>query len=628
METKPNEQISRHGVIRHGWGMLLAGGCLIIAVGLTFSPVLRGQFVGVDDGNNIFLNPHMGVLSWGRLGDYFGNFTSARRYMPLGWLGYSAVFSWQGLDPMGYHAANLAWHALAAVALFLAAFNIFGLRADPVPAANLHRIGAAGLAAATWALHPLRTEAVAWASGLLYSQAEALAFLAVWLWTLRWSTPRRASWYTAGASLTLTMSLLTYPLALGLPVVCWLLDWAFGSRNAREEERSASLFRRFHLSGSLAVITGVAGAMLAVTLVSRQVGVETFASMPSLASFGWFERGVQALYVWTHYLVNFLFPINLAPVYTTLYSQHPFTVELYGTAGLGVVAILAAAVLARRHHGLVGWTVAYTAMALPVLGLTEHPWIPHDRYAGLLHPVLAIGGFYWLLGRASVRFYYYVAGLAVVAILAAAQSAHSLIGVWTDPWTYDARLEQTLPRNFWAGYYLGKVPASVLFLDGRFAEIDQILARAEAHAPGWSAGPVRAEFNDLIGKHREFLRKVWPSRTLAPLAVLHYLHGKSFQDQQDWQTARAHFQAAQRMDGHFAEAGLEEAWCELELNHPVAARQCLEQAITPPNSLADGAREQAFWCLLAAVHRARGELELETGTLQRAHERGALSARP
>ena len=78
----------KHG----GWSWLAITG-LIAVVGLTFWRVLEGEFIGLDDGNNIFLNQQLGGLNWSRLTWAFGDFGSARRYMPLGWLGFSAVFS-------------------------------------------------------------------------------------------------------------------------------------------------------------------------------------------------------------------------------------------------------------------------------------------------------------------------------------------------------------------------------------------------------------------------------------------------------------------------------------------------------------------------------------------------------
>jgi len=537
---------------------------LVVAIGVTFAAVLSGGFVGLDDGNNILLNPQMGGLTWERVGWAFGDFGTARRYMPLGWLGFSAVFTWQGLAPLGYHAASLGWHLVGSLALFAAARNILRLEADPVRSGWTTWL--ALLAAAAWALHPMRTEAVAWASGLLYTQASAFAFVTLWLWTLRWSIPEIAGWLSAGSCLALAASLLTYPIALGLPVVCWLLDRAV--RNPPGSSQPVSVFDRYRVGVGILGLALVAGLALAANLSARGQNTADFAATATLGDFGLLERGWQALYVWGRYLLQLVWPVGLSPIYTDLYSLHPLGQKVLLTALLSVGLLAMTAWLAWRRRLSPGPVVAYSIMALPFLGLLEHPWIAHDRYAMLLHPVWLIAGACWLQ-RVKVPNIRLAVSVAVLGLVAAgAVEAGSLVGVWRDQWTVHERLRQELPRNAWAGYYLGSVPVSVLFLEGRFADIGPQLDHAEADAPGWSAGAVRQEYAGLIRQHEEFLRQNWPGRPLAPLAVLHYFHGKSAQDRQDWITAREHFRAAGKMAGDFVEARRELAWCERQLAGP------------------------------------------------------------
>ncbi|MES1168426.1 MAG: hypothetical protein ABUL61_04580, partial [Oleiharenicola lentus] len=61
------------------------------------------------------------------------------------------------------------------------------------------------------------------------------------------------------------------------------------------------------------------------------------------------------------------------------------------------------------------------------------------------------------------------------------------------------------------------------------------------------------------------MRKSWAGRPMAPLAMLHFLHGKSAQGRQDWLTAREHFAAALRVAGDFGEARRERDWCDRRL---------------------------------------------------------------
>ena len=601
------------------WGSTLAVVGLLAAVGGTFAPVLGGRFVGLDDGNNIFLNPQMGALSWERICWAFGDLGTARRYMPLGWLGFSAVFTWQGLEPAGYHLASLAWHMLAAVALFLATRNILRLGAG----IDGWRTWLAVLATAAWAVHPLRTEAVAWASGLLYTQATAFASVALWLWTLRWTAPQRAGWLSLGSCAALAASLFTYPIALGLPGVCWLLDLA-AAKNIPGATPSRPVLPRYGLSRGLGGLGLVAGLVFAAPLLARREGSANFAATAAWSDFGLGERGVQALYVWGRYLIQLVCPWGLSPVYTELYSFHPLERRVLLTAILSGCLLAGAAWLVWRRRRLSpGPLAGYSIMVLPFLGLLEHPWIAHDRYAMLLHPVWFVAGACWLARMKAEKPRLVVSVILSCLVLWGAVRARALTGVWRDQESMHARLRQMLPANAWAGYYLGNVPASVLFLEGRFAEIGPQLDQAEVGAPGWSAGPVRTEFASLIRQHEEFMRQNWPGRRLAPEAVLHYLHGKSAQTRQDWLTARAHFRATRWTASDFGEAWQEEAWCELQLHDPVAASAAMERTISLRPSLVADPREREFWTLLAAIYTARGETRLATEINARAKQRQA-----
>lgn len=544
------------------WWFALTAVGLVIAAGLTFSAVPSAGFIGLDDGNNIFLNPHMGVLTWDRVGWAFGDFETARRYMPLGWLGFATVVSWQGFAPGGFHLASLVWHMVATVAFLGAALNILHRLAKPEDAVWGRWL--AILTTAGWALHPLRTEAVAWSSGLLYSQASAFAFGSLWCWTLRWSSPARSGWLTAGSVTALAASLLTYPVALGLPVACWILD-QMAFRPTPRPESPASWRIRYAIGPGVLCLGIAAVAALAANLVARSRQTTNFATAASLDDFGLWERGLQALYVWGRYLLQFVWPPHLSPVYTDLYTLSPPSLGVLITAGFGAGMILGTAWLGRKLRDGRGLLLAYSCMALPFLGLLEHPWIAHDRYAALLHPVflLAIAVLLLRLKSTPARFSAFALLSGLIAI--GAVQARQLAKVWQDEESFEARLRATLPRNESAGYYLGYIPASVHFLEGRFDEIGPVLARAESEATGWSADATRAEFERLIRQHETFLAQNWPGRKLPPLAVLHYLHGSAAIEQKDWATAKAHLQAALGAAPQFPEAAEALARCDREM---------------------------------------------------------------
>jgi hypothetical protein len=59
-----------------------------------------------DDSINLFVNPHLGPPSRATRSWMFGDMDNMRRYVPPGWLGFSCVYGFSGLSPVGYHGAN------------------------------------------------------------------------------------------------------------------------------------------------------------------------------------------------------------------------------------------------------------------------------------------------------------------------------------------------------------------------------------------------------------------------------------------------------------------------------------------------------------------------------------------
>lgn len=140
-----------------------------------FAPVLGNGFVNWDDPGNIMRNVWLGrfdlpALRWAWTTPHFGHF------QPLAWLSLSLDHLFWGLEPAGYHLTALALHAAAAAALF-ALLRAFLRTAEPGQADDAWQDVCAAAAAVVWAVHPLRTEAVAWAT----ERRELLAALFVFL---------------------------------------------------------------------------------------------------------------------------------------------------------------------------------------------------------------------------------------------------------------------------------------------------------------------------------------------------------------------------------------------------------------------------------------------------------------
>ena len=383
----------------------LLGGLLVLVCAAIYRDVISFGFVGLDDDYNIIFNPHLGPPTLARVRWAFTDWEYARRYLPLGWLGFSVVNDFSGLSPAGYHAAALGWHLLNGllVAAVLARFTDRELGADVSPWRVLVVFGGAAL----WMWHPLRVESVAWASGLLYEQSTFFMLVALGL-----QLAERRAWAVASYAL----ALLTYPSALSLWPVFILLD-------ARREGWRRAWTR--NLGHTIA-----AGALGAVTLLGRLLVTGNWPAAPSIADFSIAQRVLQSLYVQTHYLIRPWVPIALSPVDpVALNLAHPAGRMLLGAAltlGFGLWLLVS-----RRARAAVGWlALAHVLVLMPVLGVVERPYIPADRYA-FLPQLIWTSALVLLLARLAAHRVLASLGLAA-SLVACAGLTHAQLAIWRD----------------------------------------------------------------------------------------------------------------------------------------------------------------------------------------------------
>jgi tetratricopeptide (TPR) repeat protein len=198
--------------------------CLTLA-GVTFAayaPALSGEFLW-DDDKYVVENPTLRNLAG--LRRVWVDPAATPQYYPLVYTTFWIEYHLWGLRPFGYHAVNLALHALTAILFWKL------LRRLSVPGAWL-----AGL---VFAVHPVHVESVAWIterknvlSAVLYLAA-ALAFLRLYgVDEQRRPAPMRSAawWYAASVGLFLAALLsktvtCTWPAAMGL-----ILWWKRGQR--------------------------------------------------------------------------------------------------------------------------------------------------------------------------------------------------------------------------------------------------------------------------------------------------------------------------------------------------------------------------------------------------------------
>ena len=402
---------------------------ILLAVVWTFRSALGFDFIAIDDTGNITLNPHMGPPGLWNLGWMFTDADYVRRYVPLGWLGFSVVYSAAGLSAYGFHAANLLLHLGDSVLLFALLLRLLERWA---PTADRSWSAAcAGVAAALWAVHPLRGETIGWISGLLYEQSGIFALLSVLAYLEAVAHPagsgRRWAWLAA-ASGAYFVSLLTYPIAIGLVAAFFLIDIA--------DLRPLRLLTEKALLVLPAVLTA------AVTVGLRFRSNAKWPAAASLADFPVLDRVMQAFYVFGYYIWKSLWPTGLTLAPTQLYAFRPLSLPFLASAAivLGTTAALAWRGAGRRGPLLL-W-LAYLAVLVPFAGFTEHPHFPNDRYSFLPAMALSLGLALLLCRLRGAGMRALAAAAALLACGAAARSARAQLMNWRDDDAVYSRIVQ------------------------------------------------------------------------------------------------------------------------------------------------------------------------------------------
>ncbi len=391
-------------------GLLLVG-VLVIAV---FAPVRHFDFVRWDDDNNFVHNPLLPApWSLDLTGKLF-RADHAMRFMPLQWLSCRLVYGAVGLHPEPWHLVNLGWHLLATLLFALVLRRILRLFSS---GAGSWADALALLAAAAWAVHPLRSEPVAWATAATYPLSGTFV-LASFVCYLRARTvqPANRAWMGAAWGLAV-LSYGCYP--VGVTYGVWLVGfdlWLWHRNPAEEGPRQVSWWVRhalFLFPAALAVLS---------TVWTRYTDPTIFGAAPDLAATGLPVRLVMALSSMTALAWGLVWPVNLSPNRAPLILTSVETLALVLLAAImGAATLLLAWRHRRRWPGVALVVLGFAALSTPCLGLTERPTWPVDRYSYLVHLIL-IGGLAGLLLRCPGRWHWSLAagGLLLIGIEAVA----------------------------------------------------------------------------------------------------------------------------------------------------------------------------------------------------------------
>jgi tetratricopeptide (TPR) repeat protein len=534
--------------------MAWLSGTLLFSVALALNMrVLDFGFLYLrDDDINVTLNPHMGGVDLGRLKWMFTDWSYVRRYIPLGWLNFSATYQVAGLDPVPYHAVALLLYLLNCVLVLVLVLHALRLFA-PAGLGGLTAwdAGAACLAAGWWAFSPMRVETTAWVSGNLYGQSMALLFasLIAYLRTYRARGGRRTAWLCLAAA-AYAASLLTYPLALGVPFLLVGLDWL------RSRGGDGPTFRRL-LAEKAAFILPLA-AVLAVTVAARLGAAEVYGAVPGMLESPLLTRAAQSAYVAAYYVWKPWWPAHLSPLYDTLVGFNPAgPVFLASMAAVAAASVLSLLALRTRPVLAVVW-FGYLAAAAPFFGLTERNHMASDRY-GYFLAAIAAAALAAALSRAATARSRIVALAASLAVLGA---LCRLTARQLDSWTDDRVQHAYVAAHLTNPELLDDFNSRLEILE--FMRGNEVAAEAAVSA-ALARNPSSPGFQKAATMFAD-KRKVDSFYGQASfLAILQDQMGLRFARAGEYREANDHFEDALRMDERFYQAAYDRALVLLDL---------------------------------------------------------------
>jgi Flp pilus assembly protein TadD len=467
---------------------------LLVAVCAVFGSALGGEFLDWDDELNFTGNLAYRGLGWSNLRWAFTTFLVGV-YQPLAWLLLELQYAVFALRPSGYHLTSLVLHAVNTLLVYRLIDRLLALAPDAArsPARTRWDRRVAALGALLWSIHPLRAEAVAWASCQPYLLCAAFALLAV-LAHLEAAAADAAPdaaharrWRLATLALYLA-ALLSKAEAIMLPAALLVLDvYPLRRLGGARGWRNAAVIRSVWLEKLPFVMLATAFAV--VTVHARQVAEH----LPPLEKIGVAARLAHAATSVWFYVGKTLAPGTLSPYYALPAELKTGAIGWgHVAAGLGAVVITVALLRWRRRlPALAAAWVVYLAFLLPHAGFVRiSAQLGADRYTYLssvafaaaltagLRALAAAGDRLTAAARGRVTAVAAAAALLVAGALAVL--ADRQVSVWSSTeklWSSayeDPANRSSHVANNWGG---------VLLARGRWAEAADVLQEAVRLSP-------------------------------------------------------------------------------------------------------------------------------------------------
>ena len=410
----------------------LCVGLVAITVAV-YWPVTTCSFVSFDDPEYVYRNPYvLAGLTW--TGWKYAWFPFASfNWHPLTWLSLELDGSLWGLNPVGYHATNLALHAANTALMFVVLRQI------------TNRVFRSVFASLFFALHPLHVESVAWVSERKDVLSTFFLFLTIWAYAYYAARPSVVRYLQV--LMLFSLGLLAKPMLVTLPILLLLLDaWPLKRINGNRLLSDDGRYPRWPIRLLLLEKIPMLGLAFADGLMTAIVQTPAAKALPELTLD---TRVAHLFYAYTWYLQKTLAPLNLIVFY-----PHPERTLSWTLIGIGITVFFGISALALWHrrnkpHLIVGW-LWFVISLLPVIGLHQVGSQAYaDRYAYVPH----IGLFVMIVWEshswvASTKPGRIIGSLvATSALIACGILTNTQIGYWTNSKTLWIHAQEIAPES-------------------------------------------------------------------------------------------------------------------------------------------------------------------------------------
>jgi tetratricopeptide (TPR) repeat protein len=418
----------------------LMAGLLVLVTMALYWPATSHDFVDFDDNMYVLDNTH--VTSGLTLANAGWAFRSgyAANWHPVTWLSHMLDCQMFGLKFWGHHLTNVLLHALNAVLVFALLQQMTGATWRSL------------LVAASFAVHPLRVESVAWVAERKDVLSGFFGLLALWAYVCyvesrtqkagrrnrKLTIHPHVSRFTFHAARLYALSLFFFalglmskPMLVTWPFVMLLLDyWPLRRFELPTINSPLSTILRLVTEKIPFFVLAVAASVVTFMVQKHAGAVEAVENLPLGA------RSGNALISYCRYLGKLFWPTDLAVYYPHPGQWPPGKVLLAGGLVLGL-SVLLFVMRRRAPFLLMGW-LWFVGTLVPAIGLVQvgsHAMA--DRYTyipslGVL--ILASWGAYEL----TRRWHYGVMALSVAgsaAIVLCLALTRQQLGHWQDSGT-------------------------------------------------------------------------------------------------------------------------------------------------------------------------------------------------